>query len=271
MMKRLLPFLNNNENSFVQFLEEINLLQPKCKEQILETNQINSANSTRKFFTVKQDHSFLTKKRDQTGDILLSNSAHSLSSDKKLKEAETKANNSHETNITSFANFEDKAVIDAQIKSSKIDKTDKALVFAENPLDLYKFYFNEGESKGQSSRIQEAKDALNKIVEEIKLIPVIPLKFNNELRLKNLDIRQDNQAQIKKRNEAAYVCEFCGQLFDSASSKGGHMRSHHPGQSEKYKKKIEKANKRIKERELNKEAQRLFLLKLKNPSMGEKI
>lgn len=272
MMKRLLPFINKNENSFVQFLEEINHLQPKCKDQINDSNCLNSNNSTRKYFTVKQDNTFLTKKREYS-DFILSNTVKSFSSDNKLKEAETKANNSHESHhITSFANFEEKAIIDTQIKFPKIDKAEKSMIFAENPLDLYKYYFNEGETKDQASRIEEAKEALNKIIEEIKLIPVIPLKFYNENRLKKFDLNQEsNPNPIKKRNEAAYVCEFCGQLFDSASSKGGHMRSHHPGQSEKYKKKIEKANKRVKERELNKEAQRLFLLKLKNPATGEKI
>ena len=49
------------------------------------------------------------------------------------------------------------------------------------------------------------------------------------------------------------------------------MRSHHPGQSIKYKKKIEKANNRIYERELNKEAQKLWLLKLKNAGPNEKF
>ena len=263
----MLPFLQIHDNSFVRFLEEIGTVINKNPKDGLkvgsQSNMLLNNSSTSKLFNFNLGESLMSKKRVS---LNLSNAEDNKN---------TAVNKSNEE-YSSFANLQEKSIIESDLNNKKICKSS---FFADNPLDLYRYYLNDTTLDDEKDKIKEAANALNKIIEDIKIIPVIHLKndkvsssvdkLNSSNSVKSDEENNNKEKKIKAKG--SYVCEFCGQIFESASSKGGHMRSHHPGQSIKYKKKIEKANNRIYERELNKEAQKLWLLKLKNAGPNEKF
>ena len=267
MLNSMLPFLQMHDNSFVRFLEEIGTVvnnKPKDGSNLANlTNQLANHSSTSKMFNFNLGESLISKKRVN----LNINNAEGIKNN---------MTNKCEDDYSSFANYQEKSIIESDLNTKKVGKSS---FFADNPLDLYNYYVTNTTADDEKAKIKEAANALNKIIEDIKIIPVIHLK--NDKTLNSIDkVNSSNSIKTEEGNEqqekkvkvkGSYVCEFCGQIFESASSKGGHMRSHHPGQSIKYKKKIEKANNRIYERELNKEAQKLWLLKLKNAGPNEKF
>ena len=80
---------------------------------------------------------------------------------------------------------------------------------------------------------------------------------NNNTEKNTTTIKKSSPPSIKP-SEGPFKCEECGQGFKSASSKGGHKRSYHPGASEKYKHKMEVRNRRAKQRERHQKAKEIL-------------
>lgn len=288
MIKRLLPFMNHNENSFVQFLEETKHLEPRI------------VNTKTSIILESYDTRLGTSEKNHDGNeggcsvINISNSKKSNKSNGKERNLLNKCNiyNSSsskkkdyhandEIKYMSFGNLKEKLNIENSLITTN---TKKQSLFGENPLEVYRSYNNEIKLNNSMSRVKEATEMLNKIIENIKVIPILCLK---EDRKKDIENKEKNRKNRKEKEEIEeneeegnsvddnknlkYKCEYCDKYFNSASSKGGHIRSHHPGKSEKYKKKIAKANERASIRELNKEAQKIYLIKIKNQYNKDKI
>lgn len=285
MIKRLLPFMNHNENSFVQFLEETKHLEPRVVNT--KTSIILESYDTR-LGTSEKNH----EGNEGVGSVMnISNSKKSNKSNGKEKEknlvnkcniynsSNSKKKHCHwndDVNYLSFGNLKEKMNIENSLITTN---TKKQSLFGENPLEVYRLYNNEIKLNNSMSRVKEATEMLNKIIENIKVIPILCLK---EDRKKDKENKEKNRKNRKEKEESEeedsiddnknlkYKCEYCDKYFNSASSKGGHIRSHHPGKSEKYKKKIAKANERASIRELNKEAQKIYLIKIKNQYNNDK-
>ncbi len=59
-----------------------------------------------------------------------------------------------------------------------------------------------------------------------------------------------NANEQAQNNDEQFICEKCGEQFTSGWALGGHASRVHPGESEAYRRKIQRREERVFEREL---------------------
>ena len=172
-------------------------------------------------------------------------------------------------NYESFFNLKEKVAIHEHLESS--DQTLNTKLFSDNPIDLLAKYTKESTSSNNNYKdIKLANQYLNSIVDSLKKLPIIIntdthpnliKEISNSIDSKKTISKNLNLEKVKNKEIKKYTCEICNKELPNASSKGGHMRAYHKGQSEKYRKKKEKADSRQEARNLYAIAHSIWIIK----------
>lgn len=290
MLRTLLPFLSNSQsNSFVNFMIESKNFIPKLefesvsnskphipksclrRKRVLEPIESMKNSDERVSIDKSRNHIIMSTIENteninrfqrvpviniekftssQPREHLLNSSCDFI----KLKDEERCFGGS--SSYTSFANYEEKRIIEERLNSSK--PFSKWFVN-----DLNSAIQSEIENFTELSTNANATNQLNTLGRSFSMLPVVPLKGSLNKK-KTKAANQRSKSNQPSNNNKTHTCELCNKVLPNQNSLGGHMRSYHPGKSEKYNKKKETEKKHEGRRLLNREAKRILEEKFQN-------
>lgn len=292
MLRTLLPFLSRNQtNPFVNFMVESKNFVPKIDSDSIDQSVLDKSKSSLRRKRVLNQNKSINNSDDRNYSADRSRNNPMLSTientdnERIPKISIEKFTSNRPTNqqlldspcdfislkndeqcfgdnnmhncylLSSFANFDEKKIIEERLNSNK---------------PFIKWFVNDFKSVKDSEAEKfcnkktniNATNQLNNLGKSFSLLPIVSLK--GIVYKKKTKSHQRSITNRQTTNNKEYQCKLCEKKLPNQNSLGGHMRTKHHGQSEKYKKKKETEKKHERRRLLNREAKRILEIRFEN-------